>query len=975
LHSTSPEGLIWVTDQPRAPMTWTTWAVWLSAAAALVIVVIVIYGQPDMPRRDAGVAVTTSPNASAREPSPSSSQPRGQPVGSGESARKPPNDDQPTEGESSDPASKPADTAPAAPRTAHAQPELIRVTAEQDLHAALEQATSGSIIEIAGDFRPQARHLIDDTAGIRIEGKQLIVRAAAGESPRILIAHEDEAVGVADWTLFTLVGAHVEFEGIRFEIEKAGIHDEMRMFALESSTLLLRRSSFFQPAAPVAAAAGRAGESLAWVARLDSGIGIEGQPVTSRLIADECFFAGGDGAFELDGPAKLELRDCTLLPYRSTILLDCLGFPPSLEAELRLSHVTLFGSGQPVFDLRFAHATAHVDAVVFSHDEPRGVLTRVDDDSGLQWHGKRNLYHGLASYLLCETDDGPVPLATELTEWRDQFGQSDEESRQTDSSPWVISLAEAAEIAARSPNDPRVADAFRLARRGGDLAWRPPGARTVLPWGPLYLPADRQRIARAVSPPPEVPATGRDRRQTAEPKIAERKAPGDPPAVTPKPTEISTPAKASQATVSDGAPMRMPDMKKVMDNAVVGEATPPASAANGNDTAPSDSNAAAASDGPLIVDPRGATAFHTLAAACARAEDGAVIEIRHSGKLRESPIDLGDRRLTIRAGQGFRPIIELSVAGLVLNVQEPYLFGMRRGSLVLRDLDLHIAADPAASADVWSVVASRNADVTLESCTVTVQTPPGLATTLVRLLAGDADDPMLGPNPENNPGRPQLRIRNSLVAGPGNLVRVQPGTRVRVEIENTAIETGESLLRAVAGLDRPAPSVSNELELRRATIKTAGLVHYEAAEPRPWLPRLEVTASDNLLMGQAAVPWIVFRSPQPADELRGLLHWRGMNNSYDAIETFWAIERAVGAADAERYDWAGWNASPARDEVKADRARIEFAATPDGTPAWQRTRKHFTVSPASSPLPASDSNPRGADLLVIPAPPLERTSG
>src|SRR5439155_23556934 len=107
---------------------------------------------------------------------------------------------------------------------AHADPvgsemPVLRVGRDQDLRRVLQEAPSGSIVEISGEYRPQAFHIIDDTAGIRIEGKRLVLRAAPGSRPRLVLYYDDDAVRVADWTLFTLVGSQVEFEGISFETD------------------------------------------------------------------------------------------------------------------------------------------------------------------------------------------------------------------------------------------------------------------------------------------------------------------------------------------------------------------------------------------------------------------------------------------------------------------------------------------------------------------------------------------------------------------------------------------------------------------------------------------------------------------------------------------------------------------------------------------------------------------------------------
>src|SRR4029434_9507967 len=56
--------------------------------------------------------------------------------------------------------------------------------------------------------------------------------------------------------------------------------------------------------------------------------------------------------------------------------------------------------------------------------------------------------------------------------------------------------------------------------------------------------------------------------------------------------------------------------------------------------------------------------FDTLAEAVRGASDGDTIEIRGNGPFVTEPVNIGDKALVIRAGMGFRPVIELSPAGL-----------------------------------------------------------------------------------------------------------------------------------------------------------------------------------------------------------------------------------------------------------------------------------------------------------------------
>ena len=70
--------------------------------------------------------------------------------------------------------------------------------------------------------------------------------------------------------------------------------------------------------------------------------------------------------------------------------------------------------------------------------------------------------------------------------------------------------------------------------------------------------------------------------------------------------------------------------------------------------------------------------------------DGDTIEVRGNGPFVTEPIHIGDRALVIRAGTGFRPVIELSASGI--QADEPLLD--TRARLVLEGLELRRMGPP-----------------------------------------------------------------------------------------------------------------------------------------------------------------------------------------------------------------------------------------------------------------------------------------
>src|SRR5439155_23094350 len=105
--------------------------------------------------------------------------------------------------------------------------------------------------------------------------------------------------------------------------------------------------------------------------------------------------------------------------------------------------------------------------------------------------------------------------------------------------------------------------------------------------------------------------------------------------------------------------------------------------------------------------------FDTLAEAVQSASDGDTIEVRGNGPFLSQPINCQRTALTIRAGEGFRPVIKLSPEAVPH--KGPLL--TTSAALVLEGLELHRAppdAPPGSGGD--SVVEIYGAPLRFANC-------------------------------------------------------------------------------------------------------------------------------------------------------------------------------------------------------------------------------------------------------------------
>jgi hypothetical protein len=104
--------------------------------------------------------------------------------------------------------------------------------------------------------------------------------------------------------------------------------------------------------------------------------------------------------------------------------------------------------------------------------------------------------------------------------------------------------------------------------------------------------------------------------------------------------------------------------------------------------------------------------FDTLAEAVQFAYDGDTIEIRGNGPFLTPPLQLGKRALTIRAGDGFRPVLKLSPEWVKQNVNLLYT----QAALVLEGLELHRVRAKLGQKAWHHIIASERAPIRAANC-------------------------------------------------------------------------------------------------------------------------------------------------------------------------------------------------------------------------------------------------------------------
>lgn len=393
--------------------------------------------------------------------------------------------------------------------------------------------------------------------------------------------------------------------------------------------------------------------------------------------------------------------------------------------------------------------------------------------------------------------------------------------------------------------------------------------------------------------------------------------------------------------------------------------------------------------GVLVVTdkPEGASAFSSLAAACAAAKSGDVIELRYNGPRDGLPVRLADVNLTIRAGEGFRPEI---VFRPTAEDKDPVTYPRSMVTLVGGELmlvnvalELNVPADVAA--ENWSLFKpGPGQTVRLTQCVLTIRnareqrtaTHPDVAFFRVSADTVTADELA----PASPPAA--IEIVNSIVRGEASLVRIADAQPVRLTWDNGFLAISERLLWADGSQRPPAQGARIQSDLQHLTAAVeGGLCRLGGSDAAPYQLETEFRCRDSILVTGVKSPLIDQTGPKPADALKRLLRWTGEWNFYEGCAVLWSV-RAGDDAPAERMDFEAWQAHwGSQREVFPKVGQVAWRQVPSAArPFHALTPVDYTLADPPGGNPARQAARDGRDVgcqidQLPPAPAASPASG
>jgi serine/threonine-protein kinase len=364
----------------------------------------------------------------------------------------------------------------------------------------------------------------------------------------------------------------------------------------------------------------------------------------------------------------------------------------------------------------------------------------------------------------------------------------------------------------------------------------------------------------------------------------------------PKKTEhlvLDTVTRTGIAELAGGLERETKDERREPDSMVRNEASfpapPPPSPATSSSTK---------SSGLLVVSekPVGKKQYSTLAAACSAARSGDIIELRYDGPREERPLKLSNTRLTIQAGEGYRPVVVFRPSDADPVTYPRCMFSLAGGQLTIVDVAMELHIPRRVAADHWSLIETMGGEmVRLEQCTFTVLNTSNQGTTYhqdVAFLRVRSASDLVASISGSQTATPlaTVELTDCIARGEADFLRVEDLQPVHLTWDNGLLLTTEHFLVAESGQTAPKLDEMMRIELHNLTADMrGGLCRLTSTTSNPYQLTVQVVATNSILRTPSDVPLILQEGAATVDNFRQRFIWNGNRIFYEGIDTFWAV--------------------------------------------------------------------------------------
>jgi hypothetical protein len=329
--------------------------------------------------------------------------------------------------------------------------------------------------------------------------------------------------------------------------------------------------------------------------------------------------------------------------------------------------------------------------------------------------------------------------------------------------------------------------------------------------------------------------------------------------------------------------------------------------------------------GLLVVTPtpQGDDQFSTLAAACAAAHNGDVIELQFDGPREDRPVKISNLRLTIRAAEGRQPVVVFRPTD-ANPVKYPHsTFTLAGGQLTLINVAVELHIPRGVPADNWSLLETWGGEmVRLERCALTVLNTSDQGSTYHQDVAffrarpaPDVDAAVDG-IPAATP-LATIELSDCIVRGEADFLHVEDLQPVHLTWDNGLLVTTERLLTADGGQAAPKLDEMLRIELRHVTAVTrGGLCRLTGTSANPHQLPVQFVSTSSILMASPGVPLIEQEGTSSVEDFRQRFIWNGEHNFYQDVDVFWAVRNLDPETPPEMMNFEAWKTywGPSRED-------------------------------------------------------------
>jgi len=379
------------------------------------------------------------------------------------------------------------------------------------------------------------------------------------------------------------------------------------------------------------------------------------------------------------------------------------------------------------------------------------------------------------------------------------------------------------------------------------------------------------------------------------------------------------------------------------------------------------------------------TPYATLEAAVADAKDGSTIDLKFNGRraASEKPFRVSGRRVTIRGGKGFHPVVTFLPRQLPAIGFESRMITVNNGNLELVDFDIQATVPEASAADHWSLISLGGPDhVRCRGVNITITNPGNRPAEAVDISS--TRDPMADriSSRQNGPmGAPQefeIEIEHSFIRGSCNLCTVRTTEAGRLELRQSVVAVQGPLLANVGDDESPGENRRLTLKLEHVTCFLGdGLIQMDSGDVPRFLVPLSVDARNNIFASSSPTTSLIALSGKTnGDDFARLIHWDGTRNFYDRFTNYWAVGSTAGgstagvAAPNRSLSFEDWKHLLGDTEIESNNGGIVWKQA--GTQPWQAKPStsirlaDFELTNVNQAVSgATDNTDVGADLSPI----------